>query len=147
MPAADIVKIRLNSVGNPEYRSFPGSTDEVPLSPENVRVGFSVDVEINRPESLVKVKVTMGYLDGQKTIFDGTLESVYEVQELASFITEEEGGKFHLESNFLPMLINMSFGTTRGYFVAALSKTVLQKYPFPMIDTESVLKRTSYQLV
>ena len=127
MPAADIVKIRLNSVGNPEYRSFPGSFDETPLSPENVRIGFSVGVEINRPESLVTVKVTLGYLDGQKTIF--------------------EGGKFHLESNFLPMLINMSFGTARGYFVAVLSKTVLQKYPFPIIDSESVLKRTSYQLV
>ena len=81
-------------------------------------------------------------------MFSGGLTTRFEVVNLYEYIISKEGeNEFQVENDFIPMLINISFGTTRGYFIRELQDTVLSKYPFPIISFDNILKKTSYQLI
>ena len=145
---ADNLKIRLSQIGEPVIdvpapHQMDGAFDSSQLS-----VQYNVLVKVIRPESRVDVVVSMAYLLGQTKLFSGSLTTGFEVVELASYITREEGVEaFRIDSDFLPMLINIAFSTTRGYFARDLQGTVLAPYPFPMIPMDSIRKRTSYRLI
>lgn len=144
----DSIKIRLNTVGNAVIDKAAPEHMDNSFSPTELSITYSVSVDVNRPESRVDVIVKMSYLLGSSTVFDGHLTTSFDVVDLASYITAKEGeDEFHIENDFLPMLINIAFGTTRGYFVRELQGTVLAPYPFPMISMESIQKRTAYRLI
>ena len=144
----DNLKIRLASVGNAVIETTAPEQMQKVFSPSDLRIQYAVSVVINRRESLVDVIVSMSYILGQETLFSGHLTTSFDVVDLSSYITTNEGEEeFHVEHDFFPMLINIAFGTTRGYFVKELQGTVLAPYPFPMIGLDSIQKRTSYRLV
>jgi len=142
------LKIRLAVVGNAVIETTAPEQMQKDFSPSDLRIQYAVSVVVNRPESRVDVIVTMSYVLGQETLFAGHLTTSFDVVDLSSYITTKEGEEeFHVEHDFFPMLINIAFGTTRGYFVNELQGTVLAPYPFPMIGMESIQKRTTYRLV
>ena len=143
----DNIKIRLLSVGNPDIRTEVPSIIERDFSSSDLKIQYQVSVVVNRPQSQVDVIVTLTYLNKGDILFSGSLTTSFEVVELASIITIKDGqDEFQIESDFMPMLINIAFGTTRGYFARELQGTVLAPFPFPMITIERLLKRTSFQL-
>lgn len=141
------LKIRLSSVGKPIIDKPAPSHVEAGLNPDNLKIQFRVLVEVNRPESQVKISVAIEYLMNQDQLFSGSLTSCFDVVDLASYITTQEEDKFRLESDFLPMLISIAFSTTRGYFARELAGTLLEPYPFPIVSMDSIQKRTSYHLI
>ncbi len=144
----DNLKIRLSFVGDPNVESSDFKKMEGDIDPSVLKIQYNVSVVINRPESMVRVVVSMAYMLGQEKLFSGSLTTGYDVVDLASYISvQEEEDKFRIESDFLPMLINIAFSTTRGYFARELTGTVLAPYPFPMISMDNIQKRTSYQLI
>ena len=144
----DSLKIRLSSIGNAVIDKMAPAQIKSALNPADLRIQHAVSVEVNRPESRVDVKVTMSYMLGQATLFSGSLTTSFDVVDLASYITTKDGEDgFHIENDFLPMLINIAFGTTRGYFARELQGSVLAPYPFPMISMEIVQKRAVYHLI
>lgn len=145
---AENLKIRLVSVGSPVVSTPLPAQIEGGINPADLKISYKVNVEINRPESKVNVEVSMVYLLGQETIFSGSVTSVFDVVDLASYINISEGeDKFRIESDFLPMLINTAFSTTRGCLARELAGTALAPYPFPLILMENIQKRTSFQLI
>lgn len=145
---ADNLRIRLSQVGNPIITVPAPDRVEEGLSSSDLKIQYNVQVKVNRPESRVEIVVSMAYLSGSKFLFSGSLTTIFDVVDLASYITAKEGeDEFRIESDFLPMLISIAFSTTRGYFVRELLGTALAPYPFPMISTDSIKKRTSYQLI
>ena len=146
MPSPDQLKMRLVSIGKPEI--VVPAPKEMPIDPDTLKIQYSVNVIVNRPESLVQVLVSMAYMAGRTTVFNGRLLSSFEVVNLASYVlVNEEDESFQVESDFLPTLINVAFGTTRGYFAAETKGTALEPYPFPIFALEDIQKRTSYQLI
>ena len=144
---AENLRIRLASVGNVVIDTCAPAQIEDGISASDLKVSYKAGVEVDRPHSKVNVDVTLIYLSGRKTLFSGSLTTVFDVVDLASFITEEEGEDgFRIESDFLPMLIGIAFSTTRGYFARDLQDTALAPYPFPIIPMDSIQKRTTYQL-
>lgn len=144
----DNLKIRLASVGNAVIETAAPEQMQKVFSPSDLRIQYAVSVIVNRPESRVDVIVSMSYVLVQEALFSGHLTTSFDVVDLSSYITTKEGEEeFHVEHDFFPMLINIAFGTTRGYFVNELQGTVLAPYPFPMIGLESIQKRTTYRLV
>ena len=120
------LKIRLLSVGNPLIVTPVPLQMEGPLSPESLRINFKVLVRIIRPESRIAVTVSMGYHFESTALFEGGVTTEFEVVDLASLITANEGeDEFRLENDFLPMLINIAFSTARGYFAHELKDSVL----------------------
>lgn len=142
------LRIRLSNVGDLLIDKRPSVDIEGGLSADDLMVQYSVLVKLNRPESCVDVTVTMIYASGRDTLFSGSLTSRFDVLNLKNHIMFVEGGdEFQIDNDFLPILVNIAFGTTRGYFVHELQGTVLASYPFPMISIENIQKRTSYQLI
>ncbi|MBO4923223.1 MAG: hypothetical protein J5382_03765 [Bacteroidales bacterium] len=142
------LKIRLASVGNPVIHVPVSDQISGRLLPDDLRILYNVSVEVNRPNSRVSIDVSLTYIARQLTLFSGSLTTAFDVVDLASYITEEEGkDQFRIENDFLPMLIGIAFSTTRGYFVRELQESDLAPYPFPMIPMDSVQKRTTYQLI
>ena len=144
----DNLKIRLSFVGAPSIEAPSLTQIEGGVDSSALKIQYNVSVVINRPESKVNVIVSMAYMLDQEKLFSGSLTTGYEVVNLASYISATEGDdKFRIESDFLPMLINSAFSTTRGYFTRELANTVLAPYPFPMISMDNIQKRTSFQLI
>ena len=144
----DNLRIRLFSVGNAVIDTAAPTLGDYALSPADLKIQYGVSVVVNRPESRVDVKVSMSYLSDQTALFSGGLTTSFDVVELSSFISTKEGEDgFRIENDFLPMLINIAFGTTRGYFARELQGSVLAPYPFPMVSMEGIQKRTTYRLI
>lgn len=144
----DNLKIRLSSVGNAVIDTAVPTHVEEAISPADLRIQYGVFVEVNRPDSRVDVRVAMSYLLGHNKLFSGSLTTSFEVVDLTKYITTKDGEDgFHIEKDFLPMLINIAFGTTRGYFSRELQGSILAPYPFPMIGMDVIQKRTTYRLI
>ena len=149
MPLPDNnLRIRLIFVGDRQVSTEAPAQIDKPLSAEDIKIQFAVRIVIDRPESQVGIIVSYSYLHGQGTLFSASLTTKYEVLDLASYVKTTEGeDSFKLENDFLPMLVNIAFSTTRGYFVRELEGTVLEKYPFPIVSMDSIKKRTTYKLI
>ena len=149
MPSpVDSVKIRLSSVGDPVIEIPAPTKIEGEIPSTDLKIQYKAMAVLNRPESRVDIIVTMVYYIEQTMVFTGSLTTSFEVVDLASFITAKEGEDgFQIESDFLPMLLNIAFSTTRGYMARELSGTALATYPFPMVSLEGIQKRTVYRLV
>lgn len=146
--SAENLRVRLSHVGDPVFDNPLPVRVEGEIVASDLKVQYSVLVKVIRPESRVDVIVSMAYLSDSISLFSGSLTSSFDVVDLASYITAQDGeDEFRIESDFLPMLINVAFSTTRGYFVKMLEGTYLAPYPFPMISMDSVQKRTTYQLI
>ena len=144
----DNLKLRLSFVGDPKIDASSLEKIRGEVDPSALKIQYNVSVVINRPESKVNVIVSMAYLLEHIKLFSGSLTTGYDVVNLASYISASEGeDKFKIESDFLPMLVNVAFSTTRGYFARELAGTALAPYPFPMISMDSVQKRTTFQLI
>lgn len=140
------IKIRLASVGDPVIDTPMTVTINGDLS--SLKIRYDDKVILDRTESRVKVIVAMAYLLDGLTLFSGNLTIAFDVVDLASYITTQDGeDKFRIESNFLPMLNGIAFSTARGYFARELANTALAPYPFPIIALDSIEKRTTYQLI
>ena len=147
MPVENI-KIRLVMVGEPCVEYHPPVHVGDTLSEDNLQIQYSVLVKINRPDSVVDVYVTMSYYVGGDKLFSGSLTNRFEVVNLAEYIiSTDDNNEFRVKNDFIPMLINISFSTTRGYFARELQNTELSMYPFPIIALDMIQKRTSYQLM
>lgn len=144
----DNLRIRLASVGDAVIDTSAPVQINNGIAPSDLRIQYAVEVVVDRPKSRVEVIVSMSYVLGQETLFAGHLTTSFDVVDLESYITTKEGEEeFHVEHDFFPMLVNIAFGTTRGYFVNELKGTVLAPYPFPMISMDSIQKRTSFRLI
>lgn len=146
--STDNLKIRLSQIGEPVIGiPAPGEVEGGIVASE-LKIQYNVLVRIDRPESRVDIIVSMVYLSGQNKLFSGSLKTGFDVVDLASYITAEDGeDEFRIESDFLPMLISIAFSTTRGYFARELVGSALAPYPFPMISMDSLQKHTTYQLI
>ena len=145
---ADNLRIRLSRIGSPVIKIPAPSKEAVELSSSDMKIQYDVQVTVRRPDATVDVCVSMTYLYLNMQVFSGSLTSTFEVVGLASFINANEGeDRFRIENDFLPMLINIAFSTTRGFFARELQDTALAPYPFPIISMDSIQKRTRYQLI
>lgn len=149
MPSpADSVRIRLSFVGNPIIEIPAPAKIEGEIHSSDLKILYKAVAVLNRPESKVDIIVTMVYFIEQTMVFTGSLTTSFEVVDLASFISAKEGEDgFQIESDFLPVLLNTAFSTTRGYMARELSTSALAAYPFPMVSLEGIQKRTVYRLV
>ena len=148
LQSTDSLRIRLSQVGEPVIDTPAPAQIDGGVAASDLKIQYNVLVRINRPESRVDVIVSMVYLASKDKLFSGSLTTRFDVVDLASYITAKDSeDEFRIESDFLPMLINIAFSTTRGYFVRELSCSVLAPYPFPMISTDNLQKHTSYQLI
>ena len=146
MPSSEQLKIRLVSIDKPEI--IVPAPKEMAIDPDTLKIQYSVNVVVNRPESQVQVLVGMAYMASLTEVFNGHLASSFEVVNLASYVlVNEEDESFQIESDFIPTLINVAFGTARGYFAAETKGTALEPYPFPIFSLEDIQRRTSYQLI
>lgn len=147
MPA-ESPKFRLVSVtGENISKTAPANLD-MGICVDVLKVRYGVVVIIDRPKSQVRVEVCLTYLQGGDMVFSGKISSVFEVQSLDSLISEKgDGREFRVEQDFLPMLVNVAFGTARGYFAARNTGTSLENYPFPVMDMDNVMKHVEYLLI
>ena len=149
MPSpVDSVRIRLSFVGDPVIEIPAPSKIQEDISSSELKIQYKTVAVLNRPESRVDIIVTMVYFIEQTMVFSGSLTTGFEVVDLASFITAKEGEDgFQIGSDFLPLLLNIAFSTTRGYMARELSGSALAAYPFPMVSMEGIQKRTTYRLI
>lgn len=68
--------------------------------------------------------------------------NIFEFDELKQYFSFHESG---LEDKFdvLPILLNISIGSLRGYLVAKTVGTCLSDYPLPIINIDAFLKQNN----
>jgi hypothetical protein len=130
-------------------------SDDIETSRTNfdVEVGFSLPENVDGNTFEVKTNVRYHYLpkhDGvdqaitplRKKVLELSTSNLFEFDDLKVYFSFEEGG---LEDKFnvLPILLNVSIGSLRGYLVAKTIGTCLSNYPLPIINIETFLKSTN----
>ena len=77
MPSSEQLKIRLVSIDKPEI--IVPAPKEMAIDPDTLKIQYSVNVVVNRPESQVQVLVGMAYMASPTEVFNGHLTSSFEV--------------------------------------------------------------------
>lgn len=126
---------------------------------ETSRTNFEVEVGFNLPDNVegntFEIKTVVRYLylpkhDGEdqainpirKKVLELSTSNLFEFDDLKSYFSIEEGG-LEDKFNLLPILLNISIGSLRGYLVAKTMGTCLSDYPLPIINIEAFLKSTN----
>lgn len=123
---------------------------------ETSRANFDVEVGFNLPDNvegnIFEIKTVVRYHhipkhDGEdpainpmkKKVLELSTSNLFEFDNLKQYFSFHEGG---LEDKFdvLPILLNVSIGSLRGYLVAKTVGTCLSDYPLPIINIEAFLK-------
>lgn len=112
----------------------------------NLKFGFRLYPE---GENKLRLAVNVIYIyddnNSQKELANIEVSTYFWINNLNSFI-EFMDNKFCDKTNILPLLLNVSVGTTRGYVASKLAGTTLSKFPMPIVDIEeflSLAKETS----
>ncbi len=126
---------------------------------EASRANFDVEVGFNLPDNvegnIFEIKTVVRYHhipkhDGvdtamnkmKKKVLELSTSNIFEFDDLKQYFSFHEGG---LEDKYdvLPLLLNISIGSLRGYLVAKTVGTCLSDYPLPIINIETFLKQNN----
>lgn len=120
------------------------------------RSNFNVEVGFNLPDNVegnffeVKTVVRYHHLPKhdeedpainsmKKKVLELSTSNLFEFDDLKQYLSFQEGG-IEDKFNVLPILLNVSIGSLRGYLVAKTIGTCLSDYPLPIINIEAFLK-------
>ena len=84
------IKMRLTQIGSCETENNLPSISVERIEKTNLKINYSVFVEINRPMSQVSVRVTLRYLYGTTNLFKGRLTCTFDIENLSAFIELDE---------------------------------------------------------
>lgn len=118
------------------------SLQEIDRDKLNVKMGFKFHPNINEESLSISVRVYYNYdIEGEtRKIMSIEIVSLFKIVDIDKHIELGET-KFNDKSNIIPSLLNIAFGSTRGYLAAKVAGTILAKYPLPLMDADSILSK------
>lgn len=112
------------------------------LSPDSLGVGHRVTIEVLKNDSTVNVFTSLKYIINNKDVSEITIKCRFKLSPFSEIIKfENESQTVNFEETLLYVIIPVAFSTTRGYYNAKLENNPLYKYPYPIIQTDVLIKQ------
>lgn len=112
------------------------------LSPDSLGVAHRITIEVLNNDNAVNVLTSLKYIVNNKDVSEITVKCRFILSPFSELIKfENESQTVNFEETLLYVIIPVAFSTTRGYYNAKLENNPLYKYPYPIIQTDALIKQ------
>lgn len=106
---------------------------------EELKFSFGFSIKVNKEDNLVDIMVGVRYGHLDKIILECQYSIVFLIDGFNEVIFIEEGKQeFQADDNFIATLLAVGFGTLRGIVVVKTAGTILNNYPFPIVNPTEI---------
>ena len=137
--AVENVNILMRLVSVDEIRFMMSSGEMVDMSgPDDLQIGFMNQVQLDEVDKdRISIAFRVRYELKKEPVLESVYRFVFEVKNLAGFVSFHENGSFTIK-HLMPHLLSVAVGTMRGILVVKTAGTSLSNYPLPIIDANEL---------
>ena len=136
------IKFRLVSIADEKTTTIPEDVDLSSISEESLQFQYKIRTVIKLAESTITVVPSIRYMFGGAVLLESCAEFNYSVLSLDEVMdVDKENKKLNMKVNIFPPLLDAAYSSLRGIVYARTLATPLEKYPIPMIDTNTLLSK------
>lgn len=142
------IKFRLVSISNEKTTTIPGDVDLASISEESLQFQYKIGTIIKFAENTITVVPSIRYMFEGAVLFESSAEFNYSVLSLDAVMdVDKENKKLNMKVNIFPALLGAAYSSLRGIVYARTLTTPLEKYPLPMIDTNTLLSKNGISVM
>lgn len=136
------VKFRLVSIENERIISEFKDFDFSDFDEEKLRFQYKIETLVKISEDTILVTADAKYSYEGKELMTASATFNYSVLNLNSAIVlDKENQKLNTKADIFPSLVGAAYNTLRGIVYARTVGTQLSKYPMPMIEVSTLVKK------
>ncbi len=142
------IKFRLVSISNEKTTTISGDVDLASISEESLQFQYKIGTIIKFAENTITVVPSIRYMFEGAVLFESSAEFNYSVLSLDTVMdVDKENKKLNMKVNIFPALLGAAYSSLRGIVYARTLTTPLEKYPLPMIDTNTLLSKNGISVM
>ncbi len=131
------ILMRLVSVDEIRFMMSSGEMVDMP-GPDDLQIGFMNQVQLDEVDKdRISIAFGVRYELKKEPVLESVYRFVFEVKNLAGFVSFHENGSFTIK-HLMPHLLSVAVGTMRGILVVKTAGTGLSNYPLPIIDSNEL---------
>ncbi|MEG2366179.1 MAG: hypothetical protein RSB29_05430 [Alistipes sp.] len=117
------------------------------LTAENLEVQFMAQTFINLENDEVKILVGVKYLSQSTDILQIEMVFTFVIDQITNVVTTDaDNKKITFKVDLMSTFLTVAMGTLRGVLFEKTSKSVLTKYPLPLIDCKLLMERNTFHI-
>ncbi len=142
MEDPDHIKFRLVSIANEKTLTNPEGFDLSSISDESLQFQYKIGTVIKFSGNIITVTPGIRYMLEGAVLFECSAEFNFSVPSLDTVMEVDwENKKLNMKVNIFPSLLGAAYSSLRGIVYARTLATPLEKYPVPMVDTNTLLSK------
>lgn len=115
--------------------------------PEKLQVAHRVVIEVLLDGSAINVITSLKYLLEDRDVSEISVRCRFKAEPFWDLVKiDKETHTVDFEEALVFTIVPVAFSTTRGYYLARLEGTPLASYPYPIIQTEDLLRQIKISL-
>lgn len=142
------IKYRLVSISGEKYSTIPEGLDASAITEESLQFQYKVGTVVRLEENTISVGLSIRFRLDNSIIFEAGADFNYFVSSIDAVMDVDlENRKLSMKVNILPTLLADSYSSLRGIVYVRTLGTPLQKFPIPMIDTNTLLSKNGISVM
>lgn len=133
------IQIQLLSINEIHFMMSPDKMDN---KLDDVRVGFSNNVELDSGKDRISIVFGVRYIKGEEILLESVYRFGFAVKNLKTFVVKKDENVITIK-NLVPHFLNVAIGTMRGILVVKTAGTSLSKMILPIFDSTELSKKLS----
>lgn len=142
------IKFRLVSISNEKTTAIPEDSNLASISEESLQFQYKIGTIIKFAENTITVIPSIRYMFEGAVLFESSAEFNYSVLSLDAVMdVDKENKKLNMKVNIFPSLLGAAYSSLRGIVYVRTLATLLEKYPIPMIDIDTLISRNGISVM
>ena len=142
------IKFRLVSISNEKTTEIPEDSNLASISEESLQFQYKIGTIIKFAENTITVIPSIRYMFEGAVLFESSAEFNYSVLSLDAVMdVDKENKKLNMKVNIFPSLLGAAYSSLRGIVYVRTLATLLEKYPIPMIDIDTLISRNGISVM
>lgn len=110
------------------------------ISPEKLQIAHRVSLEVRPDIQAINVITGLKYILDNKDASEITVKCHFKVTPFSKLVNIDST-TVNFEEALVYTIVPVAFSTSRGYMIAKLEGSPFADYPYPIIQTEELLKQ------
>lgn len=142
------IKFRLVSISNEKTTAISEDSTLASISEESLQFQYKIGTIIKFAENTITVIPSIRYMFEGAVLFESSAEFNYSVLSLDAVMdVDKENKKLNMKVNIFPTLLGAAYSSLRGIVYVRTLATLLEKYPIPMIDIDTLISRNGISVM
>ena len=142
------IKFRLVSISNEKTTAISEDSNLASISEDSLQFQYKIGTIIKFAENTITVIPSIRYMFEGAVLFESSAEFNYSVLSLDAVMdVDKENKKLNMKVNIFPTLLGAAYSSLRGIVYVRTLATLLEKYPIPMIDIDTLISRNGISVM